>query len=92
MNLQVIRNRTETERELWDFILHIDYGGSCIWLDLYSRQSRESTRHRKWNVNQRWSRLDYRQSNIVDAPLPSDVESEMRSRYQAYIATLPIKR
>lgn len=93
MRVEIIRPDGDLKREVWYFLLDVGYGGhGRIYLDHYSFQDRPSTRHRKWQSQTIWDRLDHRESNIEVAPLPKDVEAEMREAYRKYIDLLPIKQ
>lgn len=90
MRIEIFRHSGDLKREAWVFSLNTGYHSPCIYFDDYSFQTKESTRHRKWTQQTHWMRLDRRSNNIDNPPLPTDVEAEMRSRYQEYILTLPI--
>jgi hypothetical protein len=92
MRVEVIRPDGDTKREIWHFSLCIDIGGrDHIYFDRYSFQTKGSTRHRIWKTQRVWDRLDHRGSDIEAAPLPKDVETEVRSKLSEFVATLPIK-
>lgn len=90
MNVEIVRQNGALKREVWSFSIYISYADSCIRFDAYSFQTRETTRHRKWKKQTHWTRLMSRGNNIDNPPLPSDVKTEVYSRYQEYITTLPI--
>lgn len=92
MRIEIIRPDGDLKREVWHFGLNVSYGYSCIYFDGYSFETKESNRHKKWIGQTIWSRLDHRGSNIEAAPLPKDVEAEMRATYRKYIDLLPIKQ
>ncbi len=88
----VTRFNGALKREVWDFYLNIGYSAPCIYFNSYSFQTKETTRHKKWVAQTHWERLDRRNNNIDNPPLPSDVEGEVRTRFQEYIMSIPIKR
>ena len=87
---EIIRASGDLKREVWRFSLSISLSSSCIYLDSYSFQDRE-TRRAKWRPQNFWVRIMQRDNTIKDPPpIPLDVEAEMRHTYQEYIAGLPI--
>lgn len=89
--MEIIQFDGDLTREVWTFSLNVSYALPCIYFDNYSFQTKETVRHKKWIRQSHWSRLDHR-SNNIDRPLvPTDVEAQMRKRFQEYILTLPIK-
>lgn len=90
MNIEVIRPDGDLKREVWHFSLSIPYGNACIYFDDYSFQTRETARHKKWIKQTHWERLDRRTNNIGEPSIPSNVEQEIRTRFQQAILTLPI--
>lgn len=89
MRIEIIRPDGDLKREVWTFSLNISYSSPCIYFDAYSFQDKETKRH-KWVRQSHWERLDHRSNNIDNPPIPTDVEAEMRSRYQEAILTIPI--
>lgn len=82
----------DNERTTWEFTLHIGYGGdSCIWLDRYINQTKESKRKRKWTTRSLFYRMDRRVNTMNNPPVPGDVISEMRREFADAIMDLPIK-
>ncbi len=90
MRIEIIRPNGDLKREVWVFVLGGSFTSHCICFDAYSFQTKESIRHRTWKKQTHWMRLDHRNNNIDNPPLPPDVKAEMRSRFQEYILTLPI--
>lgn len=90
MNIEIIKPDGDLMREVWYFSLSIGYSQSCIYFNSYSFQTRGSTRHRNWQKQTHWERLDKRRNNIDSPPLPSEVERGVIEKYQAYILTLAI--
>lgn len=89
--IEIIRHHGDLKREVWGFDLNIEVSSSCIYFDYYSFQIKESTRHRKWGAQTHWERLMSRNNNIDRPTIPPDVEAEMRSHYQEYIKSIPIR-
>jgi len=90
MNLEIIRPDGDLKRETWSFALNAGWTGApCIYISDYSFQTKASTRH-KWVRQTHWDRLNRRENNIGEPPIPSDVEAEMRDYYQKMIRELPI--
>jgi hypothetical protein len=92
MRFEVIRANGDLKREVWVFSLSIGFSSPCIYLDHYSFQTRLSIRHKKWEAQTHWNRLDRRGNNVDNLSLPTDVESEMRAYYQQKIMEIPIVR
>ncbi len=92
MNLEVIRADGDLKREVWNFSLNIGYDSPRIYFDYYAFQTRPTTRYKKWYSQTHWGRLEHRENNTNCPPLPSDVEAEMRKRYQETIMRIPITR
>ncbi len=90
MNTEIIRPDGDLKREVWHLSLSTGYSSPCIYLNDYSFQTRKTTRHKNWQTQTRWERLDRRTNSIGEPPIPPDVEKEIRSRYQQAILTLPI--
>lgn len=90
--IEVIRPDGDLRREVWRFSLSVSYASPCIYFDGYSFQTKETTRHKNWIKQTHWERLDKRNNNIGEPSIPQDVETEMRTRYQQTILTLPIMR
>ena len=91
MRIEIIRPDGDLKREVWTFNLIVG-DSSCIYFDSYSFQTRATTRHRTWVSQTHWQRLDKRSNNIDDPPVSTEVETEMYTRYQEFIMTLPIVR
>ena len=91
MRTEIIRPNGDLKREVWEFSLSVSYSSPYIYFDSYSFQTKESPRHKKWTRQTHWERLHRRDNNIDNPPLPTDVEAEMRQRFQEYIMTLPIQ-
>jgi len=94
MRIEIVRPDGDLKREVWEFDLCLSYHPACIYFESYVLQTKESKRKRIWQGLTWWVRLPYhfKTNNIPIAPLPIDVEAEMRKRYQDYILTLPIVR
>ena len=90
MRTEIVQYSGDLKREVWEFSLGIGHISPCIYFDHYSFQTRESSPHKNWVKQTHWARLDHRTNNIDSAPLPQEIESEMRSRYQEYIMKFPI--
>ena len=91
MRVEIIRPDGDLKREVWVFSLHIGYVSPRITFDSFSFQTRESTRHRTWIWQNHWERLNPGNSTIKSPPdIPPDVESEMHTRFQIAIKTIPI--
>ena len=91
MRAEIVLPDGDLKREVWSFNLSIDYSTTCIYLEYYSFDTKETARH-KWRTQNHWGRFDRRNNNIDGPPLPMQVETEMRRRYQERILTIPIKR
>ena len=89
MRTEIIKPNGNLKREVWTFRLDVDTSRSAIYLDYYSFQTKETTRH-KWRQQTHWEKFDRRNNNIDTPTIPDDVETEVRSRYQEYIMTLPV--
>lgn len=90
MKCEIIEPDGDLKREVWTFILSVDYGRACIYLENYAFQTRDSIRRRKWESQTHWGRHFRRENNIDNPPLPPSIESQMRSHYQEYIMSLSI--
>lgn len=90
MKIEIVLPDGDLKREVWDFSLSVGYSSPCIFFDAYCFQTKLSTRHRNWISQTHWQRLEHRNNNIENPPLPKEVEEEMRSRYQECIKEIPI--
>ncbi len=89
--LEIIRMNGDLNRERWFFSLVVDYSGrSCIYLDAYSFETKESTRHRKWITQNMWNRLFPRNNTISEPPVSTEVEEEARRTFADRVKVLPI--
>ena len=91
MRITIIKPNGDLKREVWEFELSVSFSGGCIYLKYYSFDSKETTRHKKWVSQTHWARLFGRDNTMEKPPIPSDVESDVRKKYQDFILTLPIK-
>lgn len=78
--IEVTRNLSETEREIWQFtVSNWISDGVYLRLGLYAKQSRMSSRH-KFRNEALWDKIDERfyHSSIrrADVPEPDDVVQE----------------
>lgn len=90
MTEEIIVPKGDLKREVWRFSLSVGYSSPCIYFDSYSFQTKASPRHRNWISQTHWVRSERRTNNIDKPHIPTEVEIEMRSRYQEYIKTIPI--
>jgi len=91
MQTEIFRYNGDLKREVWRFDLSIGYSSPCIYFNSFSFQTKESPRHKKWIRQTHWERLNRRYNNIDNPPIPANVETEVRQRFQEHILTLPIK-
>ncbi len=92
MRIVITRPDGDLKREIWTFSLRVEYSTPCICFEEFSFQTRLSTRHKKWTNQTHWQRIDPKKNTISCPNIPADVEAELRIRYQAMIAELPITR
>jgi len=82
MYIEIIRG-TELKREVWQFSISHNYAsssGMTIYYDSYFQQHKDTTRQRIWRVDGHYDRLNHRDNNITQPPLPKDVENEVRQK------------
>lgn len=92
MNIEVIRPDGDLKRERWTFSLVVDWANNgIIYLNTYNFETRETLRHKKWQKQTNWDRLDKRTNNIDSPPLLEDVITEARRFFAKQIEALPIK-
>jgi hypothetical protein len=72
--MEIIRKIDDLNREVYKFY----WFDRNIILDSYRKEYKESTRHKKWNVIDKYERLSGRYSNMSeeDVSLPIDVIQE----------------
>lgn len=90
MNKEVIRNSGDLNREVWVFSLSVDTR-STLYFDRYSLQTKETKRH-KWNVQIYWDRLNRRDNNVSDPPLPDWAIGRAKLYFKFVIDGLPVTR
>lgn len=66
--MELIITKTLVEREVWRFVF-ID---GCLYLDTYSLERKKSTRHKKYEKIDFYSRLNFtgRDSNMTEDEVP----------------------
>lgn len=89
MRTEIIQQHSELKREVWVFWLNVDVSRSNIYLEHYSYQTKEKTRH-KWKKQTHWDRLMPRENNIPEPPLPEDIKNKARSHFTTCIMAIPI--
>ncbi len=92
MKVAIARYSNDLRREIWRFSLMNDYSRTAIYFDDYAIEEKPSKRHRNWHCLGVWHRISTREMTLQEAPLPPDVETEMRLAFQAHFKTMPIIR
>ena len=69
-------------REVWAFRAGFYIGGCEIYLESFARDSRVSTRHRKWNraLDGTWERKNARDSTCARPDVTPALAAEVRAR------------
>jgi hypothetical protein len=82
--VEVTRNDSPLQQHWWRF--WFDDRNCVLWLDYYSLNERQSTRHKFKSVHY-YTRTDRRSCNIAldDVPLPQDVQDEAKGSLIARI-------
>lgn len=90
MIIEIIRNSGDLKRERWTFSPFLDYAKQGIYFDYYCFETLETPRHKNWQTQTHWARLDKRNNNIDNPPLPLDVEAEVRAEIIKHVANWEI--
>lgn len=87
MRIEVTRHdnpdpKKALRREVWTFDQNDWAPGLCMRLVYYSKQERESTRHRTWLTTERWPRDANARARTLPQPesIPDDVVAEVKQR------------
>jgi hypothetical protein len=80
MRYTVVQPDGDLKREVWDFDLGVDYQIK-LRLDYFAFQTRPSTRHRKWQVENCWNRLTHRDNTIKSPPYSSEAVEEAKQYF-----------
>lgn len=78
---------SDTERDVWSFRV-LDY--PVAYLDHYARETRPSTRHRKWTAQRSWHRLGisryaYGEHLAVEPDVPHEVLGDALAALRAQV-------
>ena len=80
MNIEITRG-TVLKREVWRFNFYSDYSkNSIIYYSSYSQQHKDTARQTIWRIDGFYDRLNQRDSNIKQPPLPQDVVIELKEQ------------
>ena len=82
----------DLKREVWTFSVSVSVGDPIIYFDSFSFETRPTLRHKNWQVQSHWQRLDTRRNNIDCPAIPSYIEQQMRDSFIALIKITPITK
>ena len=89
--LEIIKPDGDLKREKWVFEIRLSIGrDGYISFDYFGFETRPTRRHRKWTVQNQWSRFSLRDSTMPEPVIPPDIEVRIRELYKAMIRRLPI--
>ena len=91
MHIEVIKPKGDLERERWRFYLSIDYR-TTLSFDTFIFETKESTRHRKWERQSYYDRTMRRESTIDRPEIPQDVLDTVKSEITQVINGLEVSR
>lgn len=87
MNIEVINNHNDLERDVYNFYFSIDISRHMLRLDRFTKQSRQTKRH-KWVSNETWD-WHFKQNSNVDKPKLSEyIKLLLRSKIESVIKDL----
>ncbi len=90
MRFEYTKDDGDLKREVWKFDLDISYSSTAIRFDSYYFQTRPSRRHKLWQKQTHWERLDKRNNKIGAPNIPTEVDNAMRQYFAEQIKLLPI--
>lgn len=85
MNIDIIRNHGNLEREEWRFTFSDEYSKPTIRFYYFSFQTKETTRKRKWVNQNHWDKY-YERNNTMERPnVPEEIVADVKEQIKLNI-------